>query len=268
MVCSATRVMSIVLRLLLLMMAWTPALLTLNALHPAAAGETRNVALPDASPGPAPHAPPSVIQPGKADFGAEAASNAARLVAHNVMTTGDNAGLPFVIIDKIQAKVFVFDSSGQLRGATLALLGETPGDDSVPGIGSRKLSTIRPSERTTPAGRFVAILGRDFEQDILWIDYDSALSLHRVIIGAPGDHRLQRLATISPLDNRISYGCINVPATFYDDVVVRTFADTRGIVYILPEFKKIEDVFPTTQAAADPVGGNAVPSVPMRDNGA
>jgi len=112
-----------------------------------------------------------------------------------------------------------------------------------PGIGSRKLSTIRPEERTTPAGRFVADLGHDFGQDILWIDYTTSISLHRVIRGTPGDHRLQRLATTSPLDKRISYGCINVPVKFFDNVVLETFSGTRGIVYILPEVKTIQEVF-------------------------
>lgn len=167
------------------------------------------------------------------------------------MASGDNHGLPIVIIDKIRAKVFVFDAGGQLRGAASALLGKARGDDSVPGIGNRKLSTIRPEERTTPAGRFVASLGHDFVQDILWIDYGASISLHRVIDGNPGDHRLQRLATTSPLDNRISYGCINVPVKFYEDVVVKTFTGTTGIVYILPEIKTIEDVFSISGGAAD-----------------
>jgi hypothetical protein len=95
-----------------------------------------------------------------------------------------------------------------------------------------------------PAGRFVAKLGRDFTHDVLWIDYGKALSLHRVVHGNPGDHRLQRLATSSTSDKRISYGCINVPVKFYDDVVLGTFTGTAGIVYILPEVKTIRQVFP------------------------
>jgi len=149
-----------------------------------------------------------------------------------------------VIVDKIGAKVYVFDKSGLLRGATFALFGAARGDDSAAGIGSQKLSTIRPSERITPAGRFVARLGRDFEHDVLWIDYGQALSLHRVVHGNPGDHRLQRLATTSTLDKRISYGCINVPVKFYNDVVLAAFTGTTGIVYILPEVKAIREVFP------------------------
>ena len=204
----------------------------------------------DASAPVAPLVPSSGTSPlHGADFRGEIASNDARRVADWAVTSGDNNSLPFVIIDKIQAKVFVFDRGGRLRGATLALLGTARGDETVPGIGNRKLSTIRPNERTTPAGRFVADLGHDFGQDILWIDYGAAISLHRVIRGNPGDHRLLRLSTASPLDKRISYGCINVPVKFYDDVVLATFTGTSGVVYILPETKPIQDVFPLSVSA-------------------
>jgi len=117
------------------------------------------------------------------------------------------------------------------------------GDDSVPGIGQRKLATITPAERTTPAGRFEAAIGHDFEQDILWIDYDSALSMHRVIVGRKVDNRAGRLASSTPSDNRISYGCVNVPPDFYDSVVKPLFTGTVGIVYILPETKPLRSVF-------------------------
>jgi hypothetical protein len=139
-------------------------------------------------------------------------------------------------------------------------LGKARGDDAVPGIGSRKLSTIRPEARTTPAGRFVAALGHDFEKDILWIDYAASISLHRVIRGNPGDHRLQRLATRSSLDKRITYGCVNVPVKFNEDVVLKTFTGATGVVYILPETKKIEDVFSISEGADGAIGNGALQS--------
>jgi hypothetical protein len=179
----------------------------------------------------------------RANFLGQIASKTARRVADWVVASGDNNGLPFAVVDKIGAKVFVFDKSGRLRGATFALLGKARGDNTIPGIGSRKLSAITAEERTTPAGRFVASLGHDLKQDILWIDYGASISMHRVVRGDPGDHRLKRLATTSALDKRITYGCINVPAKFYEEVVLKTFTGTNGIVYILPEIETIQDVF-------------------------
>ena len=182
--------------------------------------------------------------PKRADFRQENASADARHVADWVVDAGDNLGLPFVIVDKSQARVFVFNAGGQLGGAAPALLGLARGDDSAPGIGDRELSRIPPEQRTTPAGRFVAALGRNFgDKDILWVDYDNAISLHRVITTNPRDHRLERLASESPLDNRISYGCINVPQKFYDNVVKPAFTGTDGIVYVLPETRPARAVF-------------------------
>lgn len=147
---------------------------------------------------------PVVAAPaGAADMLAEPESVDVRAVVRWA-AGGDSGGLPFAIVDKRNARVFAFDRSGRVAGAAAALLGLGRGDDSAAGIGGRRLATITPCERTTPAGRFQAALGHDLEQDILWIDYDSALSMHRVIVGNPRDQRRRRLASASPLNNRIN----------------------------------------------------------------
>ena len=201
---------------------------------------------------------------GLASFGSEAFSSETRKLADWVVDSADNGKLPFMIIDKVQARVFVFDAQGQLRGAAAALLGLAVGDHSVPGIGQRKLSSIRPEERTTPAGRFVASLDRDIHgQEVLWVDYDSALSLHRVVTGLPKERRAERLATPSPLDNRISFGCINVPVKFYEQVVSPAFTRTNGIVYILPETRSAREVFGSYDVQESPRKQASVVIVPV-----
>jgi hypothetical protein len=178
-----------------------------------------------------------------ADFNNELASDPAQRLAGWALRSGDNAGLPFVIVDKAGAKIFVFDRDGKLLGATPALVGLSVGDESVPGIGSRKISSILPHERTTPAGRFVASLERSIHGDpVLWVDYDGGVALHRVI-EVPKERRLQRLASRNPLDRRITYGCINVPSAFFDKVIRATFDATQGIVYVLPESRPLQEVF-------------------------
>jgi hypothetical protein len=180
-----------------------------------------------------------------ADFHSQPASSGARAIADWVVRSSDNQGAPFVIIDKKAAKVFMFGADGRLKGASTALLGAARGDDSVPGIGERKLSTIRPEERTTPAGRFVASLGSDLgPKDVIWIDYDAAISLHRVVTSNVRERRLQRLASRSLEDKRISYGCINVPARFFDQTIRPEVLHSSGVVYILPEVKSLASVFP------------------------
>lgn len=183
-------------------------------------------------------------RPNRVNFDREHASPAARQVADWVVNSNDNQNMPFMIVDKTNAKVFVFHADGRLRGAASALLGLAVGDDSVPGIGDRKLSSIRPDERTTPTGRFVAALDFNLRGGpILWVDYDAAISLHPVITSNVRERRAERLATPSPLDNRISYGCINVPVDFFHGVVSPAFTGTDGIVYVLPETRSMQTVF-------------------------
>lgn len=185
--------------------------------------------------------PAAASQFKRANFEQEQKSRDAQHVADWVVDAGDNQGMPFVIVDKIGAKVFAFGADGQLRGAAPCLLGLARGDDSIPGIGNMKLSAIRPDDRTTPAGRFVASLGYNYnKKDVLWVDYGLSLSMHRIITTK---ERLQRMATPTPLDNRISFGCINVPAEFFNKVLSPTFTGTRGIVYILPETRPINVTF-------------------------
>lgn len=183
-------------------------------------------------------------RPNRVNFGRENPSMDARHVADWVADSNDNHNMPFMIVDKKNARVFVFHADGRLRGAAPALLGLARGDDSVPGIGDRELSSIRPDERTTPAGRFEAALDRNLGgKEILWVDYDTAISLHPVITSNLKERRGERLATPSPDDNRISYGCINVSSDFFKRVVSPAFSGTNGIVYVLPETRSPQKVF-------------------------
>jgi hypothetical protein len=58
------------------------------------------------------------------------------------------------------------------------------------------------------------------------------------------------LRSRTPEDNRITFGCINVPAPFYADFIRPIFGEAGGIVYILPEITPVEEVFPNFQFRA------------------
>ena len=196
------------------------------------------------SPAPAGAYTPATNTRSHADFSGESASAEARRLADWVVRSGDNRQLFFVLIDKKNTKVFVFDPSGKLMGATPVLIGATRGDDTVAGIGSRPIAEVAPHERTTPAGRFTAEPGHNASgEDVVWVDYDAAVSMHRVRANEPKERRLERLASPGTDDNRISYGCINVPVDFYERVVTPAFTTNRGIVYVLPEVKSLGEVF-------------------------
>ena len=212
---------------------------------------------------------PAKAQPGvitglkRAEFAGEQASPEVRHIADWAVDSGDNKGLPYLIIDKVNAKLFVFDAKGRIRGASPVLLGLARGDHTVPGIGDRELSRIRPEERTTPAGRFMAMRGMSTRGvDVVWVDYESGVSLHRVVNGNRKDRRLERLATPTPADNRISYGCINVPVAFYDQVVNPSFTQSDAIVYVLPEVRSVREVFGSYDVAGRHQHAGHAPSNP------
>lgn len=179
-----------------------------------------------------------------ADFGDHTVSDEARHLARWAMHSRDTQGMPFVIVDKKNVTVHVFSRDGKLRGTTPVLLGSAIGDDSVDGIGERELSGILPHERTTPSGRFVTMPGRNSAgEDIVWVDYDAAVSMHRVRATVASERRLQRLASATPDDNRISFGCINVPVQFYDEMIHPVLGAARAVVYVLPETRTVRDEF-------------------------
>lgn len=185
----------------------------------------------------------------------------AQQLADWVAVTGDHAGAPFIIVDKKQARVLVFEPDARLRGHSAVLLGLALGDVSVPDIGTRPMEQILPAERTTPAGRFVAERGRNTRgEDVVWVDYDAAVSLHRVRKGKPVERRAERLASTTIADNRISYGCINVPVAFYDNFIRPIFAQRTAMVYVLPDVKPFNEVFGLSQVSSSESASNsAVP---------
>ena len=184
------------------------------------------------------------------EFGSEIASPDVRHIADWVTRSRDNQAMSFVILDKLNAKVFVFDSAGVLRGASPVLIGAAKGDDSVPNIGNKPMHSVQAHERTTPAGRFIGEPGRNTDgEDIVWVDYDAAVSMHRVRAHEKAERRLQRLATPSADDNRISYGCVNLPVDFFERVLQPAFDQRYGVIYVLPEVKSAREVFKAAYAA-------------------
>ncbi|MBV9994334.1 MAG: hypothetical protein JO127_03880 [Caulobacteraceae bacterium] len=211
-------------------------------------------------PAPAPEAAYPTPPPSRGLPRLQIPSDTAAQMAGWVTASRDNGGLPFVIVDKAAADIFVFDAESRLLGAAPVLVGLAPGDESAAGVGDRALSAIRPDERTTPAGRFLAGFGAARgDRTVLWVDYADAISLHPVITTNPKEARLKRLRSRAPGDHRITYGCINVPKAFYDNVVLKAFAGGSGVVYVLPDTRPLAEVFPAFVANGGRGGVNAPP---------
>ena len=213
---------------------------------------------------------PAAVAYRAARFDGAVASDDARLVADWIATSRDNRNLPFAILDKREATVFIFDRNAELIGASPVLLGAAPGDESVEGIGDRPIAAVAPHERTTPAGRFVSRPGKNASgEDVVWVDYAAAVSMHRVRPIDPKERRLERLASPDAAMRRISYGCINVPVAFFERVVSPVLGKGRAVVYVLPETKTVRDVFwrapnPVPKAMLQPSMVRSTPHDPQR----
>lgn len=200
------------------------------------------VALPAARAAGAAHAP---IARHAAPAVSVALTDDARELVHDVLKSRDHAGRPFAVVDKKQARIWVYDGSGRLRGASPVLLGQARGDDIAPDVGLHAQEGEVPfAERTTPAGRFAAEPGVNASgEPIIWVDYNSAFAIHRVRGGRALKPRLERLGSGDPADSRVSYGCVVVPVRFYEDVVQRWLGQGRSTVYVLPEQAPAREIF-------------------------
>lgn len=175
------------------------------------------------------------------------ASDVVVAIAAWAIRTNDPGGRPFAVVDKAAARVYVFGADGKLKGEAPALLGSAWGDRSEPYVGDRELSTILPHERTTPAGRFQTAWGKaPGGKRTLWVDYATAVSIHPLASVLPGEKRETRLASATPGDNRITFGCINVAPAFFNAVVQPNFRDS-GVFYVLPEAQSLQSAFPGFQ---------------------
>ena len=207
-------------------------------------------------PGAAPHpAAPTLAAPAPApverrlDFGGVSAPSDVTRVAAWAVREADNGDHPFAIVDKRRARVYVFAPGGRLVGNSPVLLGYAAGDQSVAGIGSKPIDQIKPQERTTPAGRFQSQPGRNaLGDEVVWVDYGAAVSMHRVRATNPKERRLERLATPTAADNRISWGCINVPVAFFEQTVWPQLGRRGAVVYVLPERQALTAFFPAAAA--------------------
>jgi hypothetical protein len=212
-----------------------------------AATSAKKAAKPKASgkkPAKATKAAKAASAPGPlADFRGEAAPDDVTHVANWVSYSRNHGKRAFVIIDKKQAQLYVFDPKGKFKSRTPVLLGKAVGDRSAPGVGNKPLAQLKEEEKTTPAGRFLAARGKNLRgEDILWIDYASAVSMHR-LRSVPDERRGERMASAEVDDNRISNGCVNVPPRFYNSVLKPTVLKYGAFVYVLPETTTPQQLF-------------------------
>jgi len=179
--------------------------------------------------------------------GKKISSDAAK-TAQWVLDTADSEGYPFIVTDKIGATMYFFDEKGVLLKKSPVLVGKNVGDF----IGNTDAGRITPSGRFEIApetdatyGNVFSVMGTDM------VDSETGelveVAIHRLALHDPSEKRPQRIATATPLDNRISWGCMNL------DNKVMDWAFNNyplgGLIYILPETAKGRSVFAPLNAA-------------------
>jgi hypothetical protein len=179
-------------------------------------------------------------------------SAAGQRVVGWITASGDNRALPYAVIDKNTASLVLYDAKGKPVGQVPVLIGIAAGDDATPGVGSKKLGEIGPAEKTTPAGRFLAKFGYAAgRQRVLWVDYTNSVAIHAIPTdAAKREKRRERIVSPATEDNRITFGCINVPRAFYGTKLRPLFEKKGGYVYVLPDTKPLEETFPRLRVHA------------------
>lgn len=151
-----------------------------------------------------------------------------------VLDTGDSDGYPFIVTDKVGATMYFFDKNGVLLRKSPVLVGKNVGDF----IGHTDAGRVTPSGRFEIApetdatyGNVFSVMGTDM------IDSESGdlveVAIHRLSLHDPSENRPKRIATATPLDNRISWGCMNLDNKVMDWAVNKY--PLGGVIYILPE---------------------------------
>lgn len=148
-----------------------------------------------------------------------------------VQQSKDNAGRPYIIADKQSGEIHIVGADGQVKATAPALYGRKMGDGMTIGETPAGIFTIH--QEAAPAS-----YGGDLQQFATAPDGD-VYAIHRVLTNNKQD-RPGRLASPTAEDNRISLGCINIPADLYNKYLSGKF---DGKLYVLPDQRSLGDVF-------------------------
>lgn len=154
-------------------------------------------------------------------------SSAAKATLDHINETSDNGGRPFIIADKKAGKLYLMNADGKVV-------------DTAPALFGRDTSDAARTDRATGAGKYDLTYNRDqrlpsgYEGSVQSFDTGTngeTFAIHRVI-DVKGENRSGRLASATARDNRITHGCINVPAEFYNK---HLDGELGAVLYVLPE---------------------------------
>lgn len=164
----------------------------------------------------------------------------AQSVFTEMAATAQISGKGFIIADKPNGMIHVFDKDGNVIAQDTALYGRDVGDV----LGSA--SSLEGGKKVTPAGKYAleAVKLRDggtyaggYTLDLVGTnDGTGTIAIHAAYLGNVNEKRLERLASPDVKDNRVSYGCINTShKTFLDKIIPNINKLDGGMVFVLPD---------------------------------
>lgn len=166
-----------------------------------------------------------------------AISDSAKSVATHTLNTGN--GKAFLVVDKPNAMLYAFSADGALLNKTPVLTGKSIADVAPESATGKNLDNYTDAEKVTPAGKFTGkfTYSADYGSIIALDetnDGSSLIAVHRTYLGTPSENRAGRLASPTTADNRISYGCVNVPSAFYDSVIAPNYVGESQVI-VMPD---------------------------------
>lgn len=205
---------------------------------------------PASAPAPAPTA--TAAPAPKSDFRGAAASGNVRTMTQWILNQKDNQGKPFVLAEKTNGLMYLFDGNGVLIKKFPALYGLKPGDTQPTRRANQTFAESKKDTEThvTPGGKFQAVILEDSSEE--GFDYgrtigfsgageDFSLAIHKLYLAVPSENREGRLASESAADNRISMGCINVSES--DMALMLSTFEQGAFVYVMPETQEGKQLF-------------------------
>lgn len=190
----------------------------------------------------------------KVDFKEVAVPGYIQQVADNRMRAHPNK--PIVIVDKQMGLTYMIDANGVLAGKSASLTGKTKGDfRSEEAKKTASVESIAEKDKVTEAGMFEGALKKseDYGRVITLQEFNNySVALHQTYLKKPAERRQERLESATPEDNRISFGCINVPNEFMQNVVLKSipYGMTRFPIVVIPESKSIQAFWPSEDFAS------------------
>jgi hypothetical protein len=174
----------------------------------------------------------------------------AQSVYVQMANAAQKSGKGFIIADKPNGMIHLFNADGSLLAQDTALYGKDVGDS----IAGQKAS-LEGGPKVTPAGQFelgimpsndyaggfgLTLQGTDqpltSPENLAKKRFNSTVAVHAAYLGDVNERRLDRLASKSAKDNRISYGCINTSHDlFINKIKPNAKSFDGGMIFVLPD---------------------------------